>query len=409
MTPHRPIDRGAIRWLMIVVFAFPARAQADAWTMHTIDGSSRGADGVRLGDINADGLPDVVTGWEEGGIIRVALHPGAQHVRAAWPAVTIGRVSDPEDAVPVDVDGDGRLDVVSCCEGRGRAIHVHWAPDSPEGVQDENRWSTQPVPASRGLLWMYCLPIDSSLNGRGDLIVGSKNQGATISRLQISGEARDVAGWTLTPLCDAGWIMSLRATDMDGDGDLDVLFSDRKGPTRGCQWLENPSGAAGSLSGWRTHLIGGRDREVMFLDHADLDGDSRKEVVAATRDGGVLVFQQSTDPDPESWLMHEIAMPEGAGTGKAVRVADLDLNGRCDLVVSCENAQDRHGVFWLTPTGETDTHWSMREISGLMRGVKFDRIELLDVDRDGDLDVLTCEERDNLGVIWYENPVRNGP
>ena len=38
-----------------------------------------------------------------------------------------------------------------------------------------------------------------------------------------------------------------------------------------------------------------------------------------------------------------------------------------------------------------------------------DRIELLDLDGDGDLDVLTCEERQNkngLGVIWYENPAR---
>ena len=30
----------------------------------------------------------------------------------------------------------------------------------------------------------------------------------------------------------------------------------------------------------------------------------------------------------------------------------------------------------------------------------------VDMDGDGDLDVLTCEERDNLGVIWYENPLR---
>lgn len=44
-------------------------------------------------------------------------------------------------------------------------------------------------------------------------------------------------------------------------------------------------------------------------------------------------------------------------------------------------------------------------------GVKFDRIELVDLDRDGDLDILICEEhhvvgekRMGLGVIWYENP-----
>ena len=29
---------------------------------------------------------------------------------------------------------------------------------------------------------------------------------------------------------------------------------------------------------------------------------------------------------------------------------------------------------------------------------------VLDLDGDKDLDVITCEERDNLGVFWYENP-----
>ena len=33
------------------------------WPRHTIDDSSRGADGVRLADVNGDRLPDIVTGW----------------------------------------------------------------------------------------------------------------------------------------------------------------------------------------------------------------------------------------------------------------------------------------------------------------------------------------------------------
>ena len=32
--------------------------------------------------------------------------------------------------------------------------------------------------------------------------------------------------------------------------------------------------------------------------------------------------------------------------------------------------------------------------------------ELIDLDDDGDLDVLTCEERRINAVIWYENPQR---
>ncbi|MBN2310560.1 MAG: hypothetical protein JXR94_16420, partial [Candidatus Hydrogenedentes bacterium] len=50
--------------------------------------------------------------------------------------------------------------------------------------------------------------------------------------------------------------------------------------------------------------------------------------------------------------------------------------------------------------------WAVYDLSG-PQGIKFDLVQLIDLDRDGDLDVLTCEERDagrGLGVIWYENP-----
>jgi len=33
-------------------------------------------------------------------------------------------------------------------------------------------------------------------------------------------------------------------------------------------------------------------------------------------------------------------------------------------------------------------------------------LEAIDLDADGDLDLLTCEEVANLGVFWYENPQR---
>jgi len=38
-----------------------AAERGKPWARHAIDRSSRGADGVRLADVNGDGLPDVVT------------------------------------------------------------------------------------------------------------------------------------------------------------------------------------------------------------------------------------------------------------------------------------------------------------------------------------------------------------
>ena len=46
-------------------------------------------------------------------------------------------------------------------------------------------------------------------------------------------------------------------------------------------------------------------------------------------------------------------------------------------------------------------------------GTRFDRIDLLDVDQHGNLDVVTCEENagvnnTGLGLIWYEHPISRG-
>jgi hypothetical protein len=201
--------------------------------------------------------------------------------------------------------------------------------------------------------------------------------------------------------------MSLVAHDMDGDGDLDILASDRRGPRRGCLWLENPGPQAALASRWVEHRIGtAGEHEVMFLDIADLDSDGLEDVVVAVRDGPLL-FHKRVGLEPTQWQTFPIALPPNVGTGKAVAVADIDLDGTMDLVFSCENATEgKSGVGWLshrgTPTGRD---WEFHPVSGTM-GVKFDRIELLDLDQDGDLDVVTCEETENLGVIWYENPAR---
>lgn len=340
-------------------------------------------------------------------MIRVYLNPGPQKSKRPWPAVTVGKVNSPEDAVFVDLDNDGAVDVVSCCEGRTRTVYFHWAPANAAHYQDPAKWSTAAVPATQDRqMWMFALPLD--IDGRNgiDLVVGSKGA-ATIGWLQSPKDPRNAAGWSFHPLYKAGWIMSLQAHDMDGDGDLDILASDRKGPTRGVLWLENPGQAeAAKGADWPVHRIGAENREVMFLARANLTGGSSADVVFAARGAGFGLLTPAASKAGR-WRYHEIAMPPGCGTGKGVAVGDINGDGRPDIVFSCENASGgKSGVRWLRYSkSPLDERWLDEEISGEV-GVKFDRIELLDLDGDGDLDVLTCEERDNLGVIWYENPHR---
>jgi hypothetical protein len=261
-------------------------------------------------------------------------------------------------------------------------------------------WATEPIPATVGMQqWMWCEPMQVDGRFGVDLVLAGKNDGATLGWLEAPEDPRDLGAWRWHPTRPVGWIMSVLAHDLDDDGDLDLIGSDRRGDRRGVFWLER-RGSEHSPE-WAEHPIGGEDAEVMFLDVADLNGNGSGEVVAATRDRGVLIFRNVED----SWRAFCIPLGEAIGTGKAVAVGELDGDGRLHLVVSTENARGKHGLVQVTWTGNSfEGPVRLRTISGAQEGTKFDLVRLIDLDGDGDLDALTCEEADGLGVIWYENP-----
>ena len=384
-----------------------------AWQRHTIDDSSRGADGARLLDVNGDGQLDLVTPWEEGGEIHVCLHPGDAAVDKPWPLVVVGRVASPEDAVLVDLDGDGAVDVVSSCEGALRSMFVHWAPRAKEDYLDAAKWETVAIPVTESKqAWMYALPMQ--IDGRNgiDLMVASKGQQASVGWLQAPSNPRDLAAWKYHRLYDAGWVMSLIATDVNHDGKDDVLVSDRKGPNRGVLWLEHPGRKIRSAPNvWAEHRIGGNSHEVMFIDVADVNGDDREDIVVATHQAEILLFMREENSQQPIWKRDVVPAPYGLMKGKSVAVGDLDLDGLLDIVHSTEpnSGPRRPGVTWLknliNDGAQKGLEFDVRQMSSLA-GQKFDLLQIMDVDHDGDLDVITCEERDNLGLFWYENPHR---
>lgn len=387
-----------------IAAAIPALSQ-ETWPRHTIDPADpetgkRGADGVRLGDANGDGLLDVTTGWEQGGAVRVCLNPGPAMAKNEWPAFTVGSVKGVEDAVFADLNGDGALDVISCAEGKVNSVFVHWAPAEKTDYANPDKWTTAAFPASEGLRWMFAMPMDVNGDGRFDLVVGSKNKGAIVGWLENPDESRKTENWVLHKMSPAGWIMSLRASDVDGDGDQDVVLSDRYEASRGVFWLENP-GPAAADGDWTRHAIGGKGRHVMFLTVGDLNSDKKEDVVCATLEGDLLIFERTN----EGWNETIIPLPFGLTAGKGVAIADVNLDGRPDIVTTSEaqrEADDMVSVAWLE---QTENGWKEHRISDEL-GRKFDRIEMIDLDGDGDLDLMTCEEVHNLGVFWYENPTR---
>ncbi len=392
----------------------------NAWKRHTIDDKSVGADGVKSVDWNQDGNLDWVTGWEQGGVIRIYTHPGndPERLHQPWPSVTVGEVKAPEDAVFVDLNHDGAFDVLSACEGNEQALFVHWAPRTAADGKlstylDRNQWRTERIPTSRGATrWMFCEPAQIDQQGGIDFFSGSKSPNAAVGWWKSPACPEQLEDWKYIPIQKAGWIMSLMVEDVDNDGDLDCWVSDRKGDNRGVYWMENPGPSmADQGDAWRRHDLGGKDLEVMFLDRNDLNGDGMCDTLVATRNSQWIWFKAvgiGSQGRPE-FVELRLRNPFGMPHGKDILGADLNGDEILDLIFTSntEGTRFRPGVNALMgqPIHKAAPEcWQSISISG-PEGIKFDLIEAVDIDSDGDLDLITCEERDNLGVYWYENPL----
>lgn len=380
----------------------------EGWKHHIIDDSSSGADGVKLADINGDGLLDITTGWEEGGITKLYLHPGADYVDGKWPSVIVGNTPNVEDAVFADMNGDGRMDIVSCTEKNSEKIFVHLSPK--KDFLNPDNWKQYVLPASDSVMqWMFAEPLQIDGKYGVDLIAAGKGAKSRLGWFEAPKKKNDKKGWQWHPISSMSWVMSIQMTDMDGDDDIDIIVTDRKSGLKSCRWLENPGIGPKQKKEWTSHFIGGVGLEVMFMTISDLDGDGIEEVVLTERTDQTIRICKRKDKLGLEWGEQVIDVPVSTGNCKSVNVGDINGDGIKDLVLSTNtDKENKVGLTWIDGRKINNVQsGDFQQISGVHRS-KFDKAVLTDIDMDGDLDVLICEENygensEGLGVVWYEN------
>lgn len=176
--------------------------------------------------------------------------------------------------------------------------------------------------------------------------------------------------------------MPILIRDMDNDGDMDIVTSDRKaGKTNGVRWLENPGEFEKQTQEWTNHFMGGEGLEVMFIDMADIDGDGLEDAIVTEYTNQKIVFIKRLDSTVLKWKSYSIAIPKITGRAKAVKVGDIDRDGNLDLVHTANTlgGNKKSGIFWLSYRDKpSNPIWDWYDING-PEGTKFDRVELLDL------------------------------
>ncbi len=219
---------------------------------------------------------------------------------------------------------------------------------------------------------------------------------------------------TIPLLTELGRVADVRAADLDGDGDIDLVIAEFGfHKVGGILYAENVTSNE-DVPVFELHRIDSRPGPV-HVPIVDLDGDGRPDIVALVSQEfeSVIAFLNNGGGSFTPKTLFEAHNPAWGASG--LQVVDLDGDGDLDILVTNGDTFDNfvlkpyHGIGWLENQGNmTFVYHRLAEMPAVYSA------RAGDLDGDGDLDIVACSfyaPRDPQGsapleslssVIWLE-------
>lgn len=348
------------------------------WERHVIDTEKPWRSVLIMsGDINFDGLPDIITGawWYK--------NPGDPS--GIWTRNNIGSPLKNMAAV-FDFDFDGDLDILGT-EGQGSNSNDSfvWASNNGEGsfrildnIQDGDGDFLQGVAVVR-----------SKIERHLEVALSWHQSGKGVQVLRVPADPLN-GTWTWQKIHNSSQDEQLSTGDIDRDGDIDLL--------QGTRWLRNDDGT------WTQFTLndagGSPDRNRL----ADINGDGRLDAVigfeAISTPGKLAWYQQPPLSSNETWTEHVIS--KKIIGPMSLDVADIDSDGDLDVVVGEHNLDNPSNakLFVYENADGIGSNWYKHVV--YIGDEHHDGTQLVDIDNDGDLDIISIGWGHNR-VVLYEN------
>ena len=377
---------------------------------------SAGPQFAAVGDFNNDGMLDLASAWNESQPIQIHVQQRTADGEIVFLTVPLGgttpisRVSGLE---VTDMDGDGFDDVVVLVKDTGRiascdqsrqdcdvtcdpsvqdcggvtqvggymenaidgAIVIFFNPQDIFGLpwtgvllsQSELAGTDEGLlPEEGGYSGMAVGDIDG-VNGPDIIVALNSAEGKdtdvdppkyTISLFPNPGgaTARSEVSWSRFIIHgDSAGISDVEVSDVDDDGDLDVIATFPPAKNANVRWIANPLsfGDAGNVYGmWPAHApIGQVATDANILEVGDVDNDGYDDVLVRSTTGKIIQwFKRPASPSQtfirNPWQVFTVAEFATREPG-AMALGDLTGDGRLDAAIAAQGA-----VAWFTAYGD---------------------------------------------------------
>lgn len=328
-------------------------------------------------DFDNDGAIDVVASNKKGGLQLYRNLGGAEFLKPVALDVDDG----PRNISAVDLDGDGDLDILTH-SSTDEGYFIVWY----ENFGELNFSESQIIAENAGNAWA----IDTGdLDGDGDLdIVFADFSIDRVAQIENLGNGNFGEEEVIT--YSVNETSSLVLVDINQDGALDIFISeaDQTGSIGRSMNLGD-----GSFSPF-LNIDSEEDMDPYHIEIVDINGDGNPDILAALRGFDSVVWYEG-DSEGNFNSNYNLISDQTSFVGD-VAAADLDQDGDPDVYSA--SASDNK-IAWYENLGD-GTFGEQQIVSNIANGAR--TVFAADLDDDGDLDILSASFRDNK-VAWYEN------